>query len=253
MMKKFVLIVAALAAAFYMIFSIAGFGGFDEICKGLSIAALIYGVSRTLAKAVMFGDKGALFTGALGLGILAVGGLYALASLHVMRMEDINLTVEDFSDACSYLFFLAAISLLLTPYVERKKMFLTGMNTLYVVMMLMITYSVVVNNRVLLCVTSMATAFLCIIFSGYLLRLSWIEKELRAARFFACSMISLGILDMIIYPLFLLETSLRLYHIFSALYVPLFIWISEGLLLLSGFATDNVDQKMSCSQPQNHK
>ena len=231
-MKKIVLIIAGIAAAFYMIFSIAGYGGFDEICKALSVAALIYGVSRTLTKAVRHGDKEALFTGALGLGILAVGGLYALASLHVMRVEDVNLTVEDFSDACSYLFFLAAISLLLTPYVGRKRMFLTGMNTVYVVMMLMITYSVVANNRGLLCVTAMATAFLCTMLSGYLLGLSWIEKELRAARCFVCSMIFLGILDMIVYPLFLLEPSLRLYHIFSALYVPLFILISDGLLLL---------------------
>jgi len=231
-MKKIVLIAAVLAAASYMIFSITGYRGLDEICKALSVAALIYGLSRTLTKAVRHGEKEALFTGALGLGILAAGGLYALASLHVMRVEDVNLTVEDFSDACSYLFFLAVISLLLTPYVERKKMFFTGMNTLYVVMMLMITYSVVVNNRGLLCVTAMATAFLCILLSGYLLRLSWIEKELREARCFVCSMIFLGILDMIVYPLFLLETSLRLYHVFSALYLPLFIWISDGLLLL---------------------
>jgi len=230
--EKIVLIGAILAAAAYIILTLAGYGDFDEICKALSVAVLIYGVSRTMHKAARHGDKEALFIGALGLGILAAGGLYALASLHVMRMEDINLTVEDFSDACSYLFFLAVISLLLTPNIRRKRMFLTGMNTLYVVMILMITYSVVVNNRGLLCLSAMATAFLCILLSGYLLRLSWIEKERRAARCFACSMVCLGILDMIVYPLFLLETSLHLYHIFSALYVPLFLWISEGLLLL---------------------
>jgi len=252
-LKKIVPIIAGLAAVSYIILFLAGYRGLDEICKGLSVAALIYGLSRTLTKAVRHGDKEALFTGALGLGILAAGGLYALASLHVMRIEDINLTVEDFSDACSYLFFLAVISLLLTPYIKRKRMFLTVMNAAYTVMMLMITYSVVVNNRGLLCITAMATAFLCIMLSGYLLGLSWIEKELRVARCFICSMIFLGILDMIVYPLFLLETGLRLYHIFSALYVPLFILISEGLLPLSGFATDGVYKKMSCSQSQNHK
>jgi len=230
--EKIVLGVAALAAVTYIIFSFAGYGDADEISKALSIAALLYGVARTMTKAVRHGDKGALFTGALGLGILATGGLYALASLHVLRFEEINLTVEDFSDACSYLFFLAALCLLLTPYIAHSGMFFTGMNTAYVVMILLITYSVVVNNRGLLCITAMATAFLCVLVSGYLLRLSFTEKELRTARCFAYSMVFLGLLDLIVYPLFLLETSLRLYHLFSAWYIPLFIWIAEGLMLL---------------------
>jgi len=235
-MKKTPLFIVFLIAVVFAVFRAVKIetdaGILDMIYWFTVIAATLFAAIRAFAGAVKLKDRGALFTGALGLGILAISAVYYCVYTFIAAGTEYSLNISDFSDACSYLFFLAVLAVLLLPAVKLKSVFRIGVNSVSAALILMTIYAIVVNNNSFLHITVIITAFICSSLSAYLLIRAQNAPQLKPARLFACSLIFLGVVDTAVYTLFLTNAGNGWYQTFAVFYIPAFIWLSEGLLNL---------------------
>lgn len=116
--KRLSAVIIAVPAAIYAGLSAFGLAGLSAGTGGfvyriLIIAALLFSCSRAFAAAVKSGDRGALLTAALGMGTFAVNEIYVFAYIYLLRGDASDITVANYSRNCAYLFFIAAVLLLL--------------------------------------------------------------------------------------------------------------------------------------------
>ena len=234
-MKKILLFIPALIAAVYVVLRLPANENFaktlDLFYGAVTAAVVLFVAFRCFSKAAKVKDRDALFTGALGLGMFAVSVIYDFTYTLISGAGD-GLNISDFSGVCTYLFFLAAIMLLLLPphylYMPLK----IGINVLSAVIILITVYAVMLNKEKLLYMTVIATAFICAALSAYLLHQTKKIKLLKTAGLFACFIIIFSLADMAGNLFSFLNTGGFLSYVFAALHMPVILYISEGLLRL---------------------
>ena len=194
------------------------------------VFALVFVVVMCFKKALRLSDRDALFTGTLGLCVLVASEIYSLA-YSLVSPEQYGLQVSDYNDAGSYLFFLAAITLLLLPPLRMERPLRYGVSALSGVIIILTIYSITSNNESLLYITVIATAAVCAALSGWLLYQSRRIKIRLRATCFASSMLFLSILDIAMY-LLKYNGNLYLNNLLSPLYLLSYLFIGDGLLRL---------------------
>ena len=232
-MKKLIYMALALIAFGFMSVKFMGIDSFDWVYMLARIAVLTYASARCFKRALRLGDRDALFTGALGLGVLTMSEIFLFAKTLAGERGQGGLIISDYSDAGSYLFFLAVTAMLLIPPVKWEKALRAGMTAASGVIILVTLYSVLVNSEKLLYITVAATALLCVLLSAYLLAQTRRVRLLKTAARFAASMIFLGVLDLALYLLAFFG-NLHAAGVLASLYLPSFFFIGEGLMRLRG-------------------
>ena len=230
-MKRIFYLALALATAAFMALKLLGINDFDGLYRLMRIAVLVFVCVRCFQLALKTGDKDALFTGTLGLLLLTISELYLLAVILVDERRPGTLGISDLSDAGSYLFFLAALSLLLLIPMRREKALRAGLIITSGFIIVLTLYAVLRNNETLLYLKVTATACLCMAMSAWLFRQSRRIKQQQKTAGFAQAMMFLAAVDIAIYIL-LLCGQIYVMRVVTALYLPCFYCIGAGLMRL---------------------
>ncbi len=189
-------------------------------------------------------DKDALFSGALGLGTLAVSQLYFM--LQTLIYGDINpVTVSDYSLLCSYFFFLSAVLLLVLPPFKLERIIRIGINIVSAICAVLITVAVLINNRLFLNITFMALLIIGGILSLYLYLQSKKIKQLNSAMHFSLAVLILSGLELVNRIVMLINTEGDVSVIIFSLFAPCFIYIAYGFSRLRSEETVSADGSLS--------
>ena len=222
-MKKAFIIFAALSAV-NIILVLTGLAGLDTNTGGIVyrlviIAALLFCSSCVFTGAAKRGGI-PLLSGALGLGLLAVSELYTFAYIYLLQGESIDITVSNYIRPCAYLFIMLTVLEQLSS--KRVNILRKLLSALSIAALLLIFYSVIANNLVLLSYSALSIAALCILSAVFLL--------LKSKRLFALSVIAFCLLDianrlMVLYPPGWLWHDMVL-----VFYPPVYLWLGWALL-----------------------
>ena len=213
-----------------MILNLLDAGDFSGIFLIFRISVLLYAVVVVFKTAIKIDDRKAIFTGALGLGILTLSEILTLTSIFI-KDENNSINIADYNDVASYLFFLSAIVFLLYTQGESHKILKYELTIISGAVIFATIYSVAINSITMIYIIMLSMAFICAVLSSYLLYQSKKIKSLKIASRFAYSMLCLCALDMLLY-IFLVTGNGNLTSIFTAFYLPAYFFIAEGLMSL---------------------
>ena len=194
-------------------------------------ASATFACARVFIRARKVYDRDALFTGAFGLSLLAMLNIYYVLYYYIKGAKT-GLDISDFSAVCSYIFFIAALNLLLLLSNKLYTIVKITIGVVSVAISLITIYSVITDHGGIFYATMISVVLFCIILSVLILLQSRKIQQLKAARAFACSTIFLGVLDTIYYLGLFIHFELIFFMILSVLYILAYIWISEGLIRL---------------------
>ena len=233
-MNKKLWLITTLTAV-YIALCAAGIAGFDAGSAGvmfrlLTIAALIFAVSRAFTGAAGRGGDGAALAGALGLGLLAAGEVYTFCHIYLLGGMAEDITVGNYSRNCAYIFFLSAVLYLLSKTLKWAKRAAGGLSAAAI---LCIFYGVVADNAAVLYYAALVMMVLCGLACVYALIIG--NRETKA---FALSLLALCLLDSANRLLILFNPGWLWRDIVVAPYPLAYIFISAGLLKLRE-VTDN--------------
>jgi len=226
--NKIALIIAMSMTIIYMGLKLSGFDNFDLGYKVITVAAGVYAALSALTKAAKSGDKGIIFVGGLGLGLLAVSEIYYLAHILFAFKTEAEMDVGDLSDTAAALFFLAAILLLLLLPPRWEKTLRIWSGIFAVVVTLTITYSIVRNDFVMGSIAAMVMGGVITLLSVILIYQIQKIPQLEKAGCFAFAMLYFGVVDIVSYYFYSLG-AVEIAQLLFALYMPAYIWINEGL------------------------
>lgn len=232
-MKKAIVPIAVLIACFSiaMQFIQTDWKPVLDLSLGVfSIAVHVWLAGRVFVRAVRLGDKGVMYIGAFGLAILAVSAIYRFAYSFIGTEPGLN--ISNFTDACSYLFFITAISLLLSPPPRLEKRVRALVNVAAAATIVIAAYSILTNNNLLLQINIIPTSLICVILSGWLLVQAGKTEDLKRAKLFAASMLSQYVLNILVCTALLTGAGDFLLLIITPLYLPITILMAQGLLRL---------------------
>jgi len=239
--KKRLFAVAIALAAAYLAFSLTGVllelspgcgHLLDAVYRAITVLVVGYMAAICFIKAAGEKNSGVLLTGALALGTLFISELHYLARAVTGSARRDGLYVSDFSDASSYLLFLAAIMLLLLATGRWVRTLKVGVSAVSVVIMGATTLAVVGNYQDLLYITAAATTTVSVVLSAYLLFQTRRVEALRTAALFGCSLLAMGAIDMAVYLSYLLDGNRSVQTVLVTLYTPIYVVIGAGLLRL---------------------
>ena len=234
-LKKSFAVAFALAAV-YIILSALGVAGISAASgvfyRMFVIANLLYSAVLVFTHAISLGDRDALFTGALGLGTLAVNEVYSFAYIYILHGSPIDITVGNYSRNCAALFFIVAVLFLVLPPMKLEKALRVVVSVFSSAAAMLIIFAIIVGNSDMLYYSALTIVCLCVLLSVYLLCQSFKIKQLGTAKAFSCSIIALSILDTVNRILIIFRPGLYLSDIIHSLYPLVYLWIGFGLINL---------------------
>ncbi|MCL2013944.1 MAG: hypothetical protein FWG69_03035 [Oscillospiraceae bacterium] len=195
MKNKIFIVSAFILSVVYIILSLTGIAGISSPQGGLiyriiMIFVLFYACFRAFAGVAATGSHDAILTGSLGLGVLAINEVYALCYIYLLKGSAADITVSNYSRNCAYLFFAAALVLMIPDTMKSKKALRVIVNILSPSAILMIFYGVIANDPRILYSSALLIVTLCILPAVILLITGG-----RDTKLFSGSIISISVLD----------------------------------------------------------
>ena len=190
---KTILIIVAVLSILYAALSALGIAGVESGTGGLIyrlviIIVLVFSCSRVFAGA---GWDDTVLAGILGLCAFAIYEIYIFAYIYLFRGDFNDLTINNYTRSCAYLFFLIATINLIPPILKSYKIIRATVGVITSIAIGMIFYAIVSNNYLILTLSTVAVTTLCFIAS---IILFFHNKNGKAERLFSVAVIIIYLL-----------------------------------------------------------
>jgi hypothetical protein len=226
-----IIIVFTVLTVLYVILCLSGVAGttaaFGGMVQDIITVCVLLVVCVRVFKGTSKAAGGSFFAGAFGLGTFAVNEVYSFFYLYIFRGNEADITVAHFNRNCAFLFFIAALLLLLRGDEKLISAIKYGVGSVSSITAVVIFYAVLIDNPDLLYYPALVNLLLCTALTVYVFFQAPRGNVVRA---FACSIAAVYLLEsahrlMIIYPVS------PLWHDIAVSLYPL-AYIFFGLTLL---------------------